>query len=124
MIKRLVVTALSALLVCGFVTVAPAPMAAAQPSHEDQVFFDELEHQGLRPDYDKQICRSGRCASLRQTLVLEGRIICSALGRSPRVVPHSVTANLKLTPGEARAIINAARRAYCPQLPDPYSLIG
>ncbi|WP_239651147.1 DUF732 domain-containing protein [Mycobacterium sp. UM_Kg27] len=98
---------------------APLPVAAAQPD-EDQVFFDELEQQGLHLDYDKQICGSIKCESLRDLMVQEGHAVCVALSDSPRLVPVSVIANLEVTPDEAHAIINAARHAYCPQLPDPY----
>lgn len=111
----------SALLAC--VVVGPVPAAAADPSNEDQVFFDELQQQGLHPDYDKQICGSIKCESLRSLMVQEGHAVCVALSDSPRLVPVSVIANLEVSPDEAHAIINAARHAYCPQLPDPYSLM-
>jgi len=101
---------------------APLPLAAAQPD-EDQVFFDELQQQGLHPDYDKQICGSIKCESLRSLFVQEGHAVCVALSDSPRLVPASVIANLEVPPEEAHAIINASRQAYCPQLPDPYSLM-
>ncbi|OBH17803.1 DUF732 domain-containing protein [Mycolicibacter terrae] len=118
--KQLIATALSAVL-AGFV-VAPAPAAVADdPSNEDQAFFTDLEQEGLHPNYDKQVCGTIKCASLRDLLVQEGHAVCSALGSSPRLVPISVIANLEVSPDEARAIINAARQAYCPQLPDPYT---
>lgn len=98
---------------------APIPVAAAQPD-EDQVFFDELQQQGLHPDYAKQICGSIKCEPLRNLMVQEGHAVCVALSDSPRLVPVSVIANLEVSPAEAHAIINAARDAYCPQLPDPY----
>ncbi|WP_082980868.1 DUF732 domain-containing protein [Mycolicibacter heraklionensis] len=98
---------------------APIPVAAAQPD-EDQVFFDELQQQGLHPDYAKQICGSIKCEPLRSLMVQEGHSVCVALSDSPRLVPVSVIANLEVSPAEAHAIINAARDAYCPQLPDPY----
>lgn len=118
--KMWVANAFSVALV-GAGVLAPMPVAAAQPD-EDQVFFDELQEQGLHPEYDKQICGSVKCESLRNLLVQEGHAVCLALGESPRLVPVSVIANLEVTPDEAHAIINAARHAYCPQLPDPYSL--
>lgn len=102
--------------------VAPVPVASADPSDQDQAFFDELQQQGLHPDYDKQICGSIKCEPLRSLLVQEGHAVCVALSDSPRLVPVSVIANLEVSPDEAHAIINAARHAYCPQLPDPYSL--
>ena len=117
--KHLVATAFSALLACGGL-IAPAA-SADDPSNEDQVYFDELQRQGLHPDYDKQICGSKKCAALRDLLVQEGHAVCSALASSPRLVPLSVIANLEVSPDEAHAIINAARRAYCPQAPDPYT---
>ncbi|MGB3475691.1 MAG: DUF732 domain-containing protein [Mycobacterium sp.] len=98
---------------------APLPVAAAQPD-EDQVFFDELQQQGLHPDYAKQVCGSIKCEPLRSLMVQEGHSVCVALSDSPRLVPVSVIANLQVSPAEAHAIINAARDAYCPQLPDPY----
>lgn len=111
---------LGALLACGLGT--GAPEASADPSDQDQVFFDELQQLGLHPDYDKQICGSIKCESLRTLLVQEGHAVCVALADSPRLVPASVIANLEVPPDQAHAIINASRHAYCPQLPDPYSL--
>ena len=116
--RRLVATVFSALL--AGVVVGPVPAALADPSSEDQVFFDELQQQGLHPDYDKQICGSIKCESLRNLMVQEGHAVCVALSDSPRLVPVSVIANLEVSPDEAHAIITAARHAYCPQLPDPY----
>ncbi|WP_420108243.1 DUF732 domain-containing protein [Mycolicibacter arupensis] len=102
---------------------AAAPAASADPSvdPQDQVFFDELEREGLHPQYDKQICGDIKCESLRTLLVQEGHAVCVALADSPRLVPLSVIANLEVSPAEAHVIINAARQAYCPQLPDPYA---
>ncbi|WP_067974992.1 DUF732 domain-containing protein [Mycolicibacter icosiumassiliensis] len=118
--RRIITAVFSALLAC--VVVGPVPAASADPSNEDQVFFDELQQQGLHPDYDKQICGSIKCESLRSLMVQEGHAVCVALSDSPRLVPVSVIANLEVSPDEAHAIINAARHAYCPQLPDPYAL--
>ncbi len=84
------------------------------------MFFDELQQQGLHPDYAKQVCGSIKCEPLRSLMVQEGHSVCVALSDSPRLVPVSVIANLQVSPAEAHAIINAARDAYCPQLPDPY----
>lgn len=117
--SKFAVTVFSALLACG--VVASAPAASADPNAEDQVFFDDLQQQGLHLNYDKQICGSIRCEPLRSLLVDEGHAVCVALGDSPRLVPVSVIANLEVPPDEAHAIINAARQAYCPQSPDPYS---
>ncbi|MEB3023834.1 DUF732 domain-containing protein [[Mycobacterium] crassicus] len=117
--RELLAAALSTLLSCGLV--ALVPVASADPSNEDQVFFDNLAQEGLHPQYDKQICGSLKCESLRDLLVQEGHAVCSALGSSPRLVPVSVIANLEVTPDEAHAVIDASRRAYCPQSPDPYS---
>ncbi|CAJ1500934.1 DUF732 domain-containing protein [[Mycobacterium] holstebronense] len=116
--KMWVASAFSVAMV-GAGLLAPMPVAAAQPD-EDQVFFDDLQQQGLHPDYDKQICGSVKCEPLRSLMVQEGHAVCVALSDSPRLVPVSVIANLEVTPGEAHAIINASRHAYCPQLPDPY----
>ncbi|MEB3032830.1 DUF732 domain-containing protein [[Mycobacterium] nativiensis] len=117
--RELLAAALSTLLACGLV--ALVPVASADPSNEDQVFFDNLAEEGLHPQYDKQICGSLKCESLRDLLVQEGHAVCSALSSSPRLVPVSVIANLEVTPDEAHAVIDASRRAYCPQSPDPYS---
>lgn len=108
----------SALLTCGVAALAPA--AFAEPSAEDQVFFDDLLQRGLHPNYDKQICGSTKCEPLRSLLVDEGHAVCVALGDAPRLVPVSVIANLQVAPDEAHAIIDASRHAYCPQSPDPY----
>ncbi|UVO12230.1 DUF732 domain-containing protein [Mycobacterium sp. SVM_VP21] len=116
--KMWVASAFSVAIVSGGV-LAPIPVAMAQPD-QDQVFFDELQEQGLHPDYDKQICGSIKCEPLRTLMVQEGHAVCVALSDSPRLVPVSVIANLEVSPDEAHAIINAARHAYCPQLPDPY----
>lgn len=117
--KQLIATAFSAVL-AGVIT-APVPVAwADDPSAADQAFFDELQHEGLHPDYAKQVCGSIKCASLGDLLVQEGHAVCSALSSSPRLVPISVIANLEVSPDEAHAIISAARLAYCPQSPDPY----
>jgi hypothetical protein len=117
--KQLFATALGVVL-AGF-ALAPAPAAFGDPlSNDDQVFFNDLEQEGLHPDYDKQVCGSIKCSSLRDLLVQEGHAVCSALGSSPRLVPISVIANLEVSPDKAHAIINAARQAYCPQSPDPY----
>ncbi|WP_230987492.1 DUF732 domain-containing protein [Mycolicibacter heraklionensis] len=118
--KMWVASAFSVAMV-GAGVLAPIPVAVAQPD-QDQVFFDELEQQGVHPDYDKQICGSIKCESLRTLLVQEGHAVCVALADSPRLVPASVIANLEVPPDQAHAIINASRHAYCPQLPDPYSL--
>ena len=104
-------------------SVDPSAQAGADQPDQDQVFFDELQQQGLHPDYDKQICGSIKCESLRTLMVQEGHAVCVALGDSPRLVPVSVIANLEVSPDEAHVIINAARQAYCPQLPDPYTLM-
>lgn len=117
--RERVATVLSTLLACGLL--APAPAASAEPSNDDQVFFDNLAQEGLRPEYDKQICGTLKCEPLRDLLVQEGHAVCAALSNSPRLVPISVIANLQVTPDEAHAIINASRRAYCPQAPDPYT---
>ncbi|WP_082961075.1 DUF732 domain-containing protein [Mycolicibacter nonchromogenicus] len=106
----------------GAAVLAPMPVAAAQPD-EDQVFFDELQHEGLNPDYDKQICGNDKCESLRSLLVQEGHAVCGALSDSPRLAPASVIAHLGIPPNHAHALINASRHAYCPQLPDPYSRV-
>jgi len=119
--RRLAVTTFGAVL--ALVALAPGPVASADPSDQDQVFFDALQQQGLHPDYDKQICGSIKCESLRTLMVQEGHAVCVALGDSPRLVPVSVIANLEVSPDEAHVIINAARQAYCPQLPDPYTLM-
>lgn len=117
--KQLIATALGAVL-AGF-AVGPAPAAFAdEPSNDDQVFFTDLEEEGLHPAYDQQICGTLKCEPLRDLLVQEGHAVCSALSSSPRLVPISVIANLEVSPDKAHAIINAARRAYCPQSPDPY----
>lgn len=102
-------------------SVDPSAQASADQPDQDQVFFDELEREGLHPQYDKQICGDIKCESLRTLLVQEGHAVCVALADSPRLVPLSVIANLQVSPGEAHIIINAARQAYCPQLPDPYA---
>ncbi|OBG32353.1 DUF732 domain-containing protein [Mycolicibacter heraklionensis] len=115
--RRLVATVFSAVLAG---VVGPVPASSADPSSEDQVFFDELQQQGLHPDYAKQVCGSIKCEPLRSLMVQEGHSVCVALSDSPRLVPVSVIANLQVSPAEAHAIINAARDAYCPQLPDPY----
>lgn len=120
MTRKLVATAFSAVLGCGLIVAGPA--ALAEPNNDDQVFFDDLQQEGLHPDYGKQVCGSAKCAALGDLLVQEGHAVCSALSNSPRLVPVSVIANLHVSPGEAHAIIHAARRAYCPQSPDPYSI--
>lgn len=116
--RELVATALSTLLACG--PLALVPVASAEPTNDDQVFFDELEHEGFHPAYDKQVCAGAKCESLGDMLVHEGHEVCSGLERSPRLVPISVIGHLQVTPDEAHAIINAARLAYCAQSPDPY----
>lgn len=117
--RKVAATVFGALLVGGVI----APLAQAQPANDDQVFFDELAQEGLHPDYDKQICGTIKCESLRQLLVEEGHVVCSSLNSSPRLVPVSVIANLEVTPDEAHAVIDASRHAYCPQAPDPYSFV-
>jgi hypothetical protein len=118
--KQLIAMAFSAVL-AGVLTAPPPAAFADDPSSEDQAFFDELQHEGLHPDYDKQVCGTMKCASMRDLLVQEGHAVCSALSSSPRLVPVSVIANLEVSPDQAHAIISAARLAYCPQSPDPYS---
>lgn len=117
--KELFATAFSVLLACGFVAAVPA--ASAEPGDEDQVFFDTLSQDGLRPEYDKQVCGTTKCESLRDLLVQEGHSVCSALTSSPWLVPASVIAHLRVPPDEAHAIIDASRQGYCPQASDPYS---
>jgi hypothetical protein len=118
--KRLIATAFGAVL--AGILAAPAPAVFADdPSNDDQVFFTDLEQEGLHPDYDKQVCGTIKCASLRDLLVQEGHAVCSALSSSPKLVPISVIANLEVSPDEAHGIITAARHAYCPQSPDPYT---
>lgn len=121
--NQLIATAFGAVLAVLIVApAAPDPVASADdPSSEDQAFFDEMEHEGLHPDYNRHVCGTIKCASLGDLLVEEGHAVCSALSSSPRLVPISVIANLEVTPNEAHAIISAARLAYCPQLPDPYT---
>ncbi|CAJ1495641.1 DUF732 domain-containing protein [[Mycobacterium] kokjensenii] len=116
--RKLAVTVLGAVLACG--PTAPIPAASADPNAEDQAFFDELQHEGLRPDYAKRICVSNKCEPLGTALVREGHEVCAALADAPRLVPVSVIADLQATPNEAHVIINASRLAYCPQSPDPY----
>jgi hypothetical protein len=118
--KQLIATAFGAVL-AGVLAAPPPAVFADDPSSEDQAFFDELQHEGLHPDYDKQVCGSVKCTSLRDLLVQEGHAVCSALSSSPRLVPVSVIANLEVSPDEAHAIISASRLAYCPQSPDPYT---
>lgn len=101
----------------------PAPTAFAEPTGEDQVFFDQLQLSGLHPDAAKQVCGSAKCESLGTILVEEAHVVCSSLGVAPKVVPVSVIANLQVTPSEARAVIEAARDAYCPQAQDPYTML-
>lgn len=115
--KQLVATVIAAVL-AGVV----APIAAAQPDNQDQVFFDNLAREGLHPEYDKQICGSIKCEPLRDLLVQEGHVVCDVLesGQAP-LVPFSVIANLNISPSEAEAFIAASRQAYCPDSPDPYS---
>lgn len=97
------------------------PVTSAAPD-EDQIFFDDLAQQGLRPDYDKQVCGSIKCEPLRELLVQEGHATCTALGTGAApLVPFSVIENLNISPGQAEAFIVASRQAYCPQAPDPYS---
>lgn len=97
------------------------PVAGAVPD-EDQIFFDNLAREGLHPDYDRQVCGSIKCESLRELLVQEGHATCTALtsGAAP-IVQFSVIENLNISPGEAEAFVVASRDAYCPQLPDPFS---
>lgn len=116
--KQLVATAFGALLACGLV--APVPGAYADPADEDQVFFDTLAQDGLRPQYDKKICGATTCGPTRELLVQEGHAVCSALTGSPWLVPSTVIAHLRVPPDEAHAIIDAARQGYCPQSADPY----
>lgn len=101
----------------------PAPTAFAEPTDGDQVFFDQLQQSGLHPDASKQICGAAKCESVRTILVEEAHVVCSSLGTAPKVVPVSVIANLQVSPGDARAVIEAARSAYCPQSPDPYTML-
>lgn len=117
--KQLVATVIAAVLV-GVV----APIAAAQPDNQDQVFFDSLAHGGLKPDYDKQVCGSIKCEPLRELLVQEGHVVCNVLQSGQgqaSLVPFSVMANLDVSPAEAEAFIAASRHAYCPDAPNPYS---
>lgn len=116
--SKLIAAVFGTLLLGG--ALAPVAQADPTPSNEDQVFFDNLSQDGLHPQYDKQICGSLKCESLRDLLVQEGHVVCSSLANSPRLVPVSVIANLEVTPDEAHAIIDSARQAYCPQSPDPY----
>lgn len=120
MMTQLVATVIAAAL-----ALAHAPTAAAGPEDQDQVFFDSLASEGLHPDYDKQICGSIKCESLRDLLVQEGHVVCNVLGSGQAsLVPFSVIANLDMSPGEAEAFITAARHGYCPDAPDPYALRG
>lgn len=120
--KELVATAFSVLLACGLGASPPTASAEpAQPGNEDEVFFDTLTQDGLRPQYDQQVCGSIKCAPLRELLVEEGHAVCSALGSSPWLVPASVIAHLRVPPDQAHAIIDASRQGYCPQAPDPYT---
>ncbi|MGB3284707.1 MULTISPECIES: DUF732 domain-containing protein [Mycobacteriaceae] len=118
--RKAVLVTFSAVL-AGVIANPPPTAFADDPSNEDQVFFAELEHEGLHPDYAKQICGSAKCESLRDLLVQEGHAVCSALSGAPRLVPISVIAHLQVTPAEAHGVITAARHAYCPQSPDPYT---
>lgn len=120
MIKLLMTASFSVLLAGGAAVMATVAFAD-DPATQDQTFFAELERQGLHFDYDKQICGSVRCEPLRDLLVQEGHAVCTALADSPRLVPASVIANLEVSPDEARAIIGAARQAYCPATTDPYT---
>ncbi|MEB3065456.1 DUF732 domain-containing protein [[Mycobacterium] zoologicum] len=99
------------------------PIACAEPTDEDQVFFDQLQQSGLHPDAAKQVCGSAKCESLGTILVEEAHVVCSSLGVAPKVVPVSVIANLQVSPSDAHAVIEAARSAYCPQSPDPYTML-
>ena len=111
-----VATAVGAVL-----TGVSVPPAVAEPGDEDQAFFDELTHQGLKPDYDRQICGTIKCESLRELLVQEGHAICTGLGSGAApLVPISVIENLDVSPDQAAKFIAASRLAYCPQAPDPY----
>ncbi|WP_046321436.1 DUF732 domain-containing protein [Mycobacterium sp. UM_Kg1] len=115
--KGLIAAVFLAVLSC---VVAGAPAGSADPTDEDQFFFDELGRQGLHPDYDRQIC-GPVCEPLRNVLVREAHDICAGLSDAPKLVPVSVIAHLKMSPGSAHLVINAARQAYCPQSPDPYT---
>lgn len=120
----LVATAVAAVLAGGIL--APPPTASAQPAdNDDQGFFDSLADEGLKPDYDKQICGSIKCEPLRELLVQEGHVVCNVLdtGAAP-LVPFSVIENLNISPAEAEAFITASRHGYCPDTPDPYSPQG
>ncbi|OBY30510.1 DUF732 domain-containing protein [Mycolicibacter kumamotonensis] len=118
--KQLIAIALGVVL-AGLAAGAVPTAFADDPSGDDQAFFTALEDEGLHPDYDQMICGTLKCEPLRELLVQEGHAVCSALSKAPRLVPISVVANLEVSPEEAHAVINAARRAYCPQLPDPYT---
>ncbi|ORV47172.1 hypothetical protein AWC02_09900 [Mycolicibacter engbaekii] len=114
--KGLIPAVFLAVLSCA---VAWAPAVSADPE-EDQVFFDELVRQGLNSDYDRPVC-GPVCEPLRNVLVREAHEVCVGLSEAPKLVPVSVIAHLKMSPGSAHLVINAARQAYCPQSPDPYT---